>query len=205
MRSWSNDRACSSTSEPKPTEKSGGTRTWPRRAWTAFDRVAQRNLDLGVDARDALHVLALNLHRAGLAADGQHVLRRHDLAARRAEQHVADVGDLLAVGLAQPDDHRVLVAALAELRRRRAGDVRLDRRGDALHRHAEHRRLRPVDADGDLGAAFLAADADVGDAGRVFHHLARVLGDAPRVVEVVAADLELQAAGLAVVVLCRRR
>ena len=58
------------------------------------DRLAERDLGLGVDARDALHVLAIDLHRTGLAVDGHHVLRRHDLAARRAEQHVADVGDL---------------------------------------------------------------------------------------------------------------
>ena len=69
------------------------------------------------------------------------------------------------------------------------------------HRHAEHGGLRPIDADGDLGPAFFAADAHVGDAGRVLHHAARVLRDAARVVEVVAADFELQAARAALLLL----
>ena len=70
-------------------------------------------------------------------------------------------------------------------------------------RHAEHRRLRTIDADGDLRTAFLAAEAHVGDPGRVFHHVARVLRETPGVVEVVAADFELQAAGR--LGCCRRR
>ena len=46
----------------------------------------------------------------------------------------------------------------------RAGDVRLDRGGHRLRRHAEHGRLRSIDADGDFRTALFAADAHVGDA-----------------------------------------
>src|SRR5262249_32962281 len=139
------------------------------------DRLAERRLDFRVDAGDALHVLAVDLHRAGLALDGEQVARRHDLAPRGADEHVADVGDALAVFLAQADDDRVLVAALAVLRRLRALHVRLDGVGDRLDGHAEHRRLRAVDANRDLRPAFLAADAHVGDAGRAGHQHARLL------------------------------
>ena len=63
--------------------------------------------------------------------DRQDVLGRHDLAVRRAEEHVADVADLLAIGLAQLHDDRIFVAALAELRGRGAGHVGLNGGRDA--------------------------------------------------------------------------
>ena len=128
-------------------------------------------------------------------------MRRHDLPGGRAQQHIADVGDLLAVGLTQPHDDWILVAALAELRGRRAGDVRLDRGRDAADRHPEHGRLRPIDANGNLRAPLFAADVHVGKPGRVLHHPADLLRHTAGVVEVVTADFHLEPAGAAVVVL----
>ena len=75
--------------------------------------------------------------------------------------------DLLAVFLAQPDDDRILVAALAEQRRLRAGDVRADRVGDRAWCQAEQRGLRPVDLDRQLRPPFVAAEPRIGDARRV--------------------------------------
>ena len=63
------------------------------------DGFAQRDLGLRVDAGDALHVLAVDLHRAGVARRDHDVLRRDHLAGGRAQEHVADVVDLLAIGL----------------------------------------------------------------------------------------------------------
>ena len=64
------------------------------------DRLAQRDLDLGVDARDALHVLAVDLHRAGVAGRRPCTfLAGTTWPLGVLSEHVADVGDLLAVGL----------------------------------------------------------------------------------------------------------
>src|SRR6185369_16301750 len=134
-------------------------------------RLAERDLDFGVHASDAFHVLALDLRRTRFAGDGEHVLRRDDLTGRRADQHVADVGDFLAIRLTEAHDNRVLIAALAELRGRGAGDVRLDGRRDALYRHPEHCCLRTVDANRDLRTTVLAAQTDVREPGDVFHHV----------------------------------
>ena len=89
----------------------------------------------------------------GLVADGHEVLRLETWPCARAEQDVVDVFDAAAVLFAQPDDDRVFVAGLAEERRLRAADARADRVGDAGHRQAEQRRLRPVDLDRELRAA----------------------------------------------------
>ena len=113
--------------------------------------------------------------------------------AGRADEHVADVGNPLAIRFAEPDDDRVLVAAFAELRGRGAGDVRLDGGGHGLRRHAQHRGLRPIDADRDFRTSLFAADADVGDPGRPFHHGAGFLRNPPCVVEVFAADFQGEA------------
>ena len=56
----------------------------------------------------------------------------------------------------------------------------------------KHGGLVAVHADGQLRPALLAAEPDVGDARRLQHDVARLEGEAPRVVEVVAADLERQ-------------
>ena len=118
--------------------------------------------------------------------------RRHDLAARRVHEHVADVGWIWpAILLAQPDDDRVLVAALAELRGRRSGDVGLNRLGDTVDREAEHRGLRTIDADRELGPARRSWPTRTSAMpGRVLHQRDRLLLDPLGIVEVVAADLE---------------
>ena len=65
--------------------------------------VAQRRVrvELGVDARDALLVLALNLRRTGLRVEVEHGARRQHLALRRADEHVVDRLGPLAVLFAQ--------------------------------------------------------------------------------------------------------
>ena len=57
-----------------------------------------------------------------------------------------------------------------------------------------------VDANGDLGAAVFPAETDVSQARDVFHHVARIISHAPGIVEIMATDFQLQAAGLVVVV-----
>ena len=51
------------------------------------------------------------------------------------------------------------------------------------------------------GTAFFASDLDVGNAVGILHHRARVLRQPARIVEIVAANFELQPARAAVVVL----
>src|SRR4029078_7674621 len=67
-------------------------------------------------------------------------------------------------------------------------------------RHAEYCGLRSINANGNLRTAFLTADADVGDSRRVFHHHAGILRETARVVEVMAANFQLQPARSTVVV-----
>src|SRR4030095_12780752 len=86
----------------------------PESILDGFHRFADRDLGLSVDARHALHVLAVNLHGAGFTIDGEDVLGRYNLTGGRAQEHVADVRDLLPIGFAQPDDNRVLAAARTE-------------------------------------------------------------------------------------------
>ena len=156
------------------------------------NRLAQAGLDVGVDARDPLHVLPVDLHRSCFAADREQVAASTTWPAG-VLRSVADVGNLLAVRFAEPDDDRVLVAAFAELRSRGSGDVRLDRGGHRLRSHSKHGRLRSIDPNGDFRTALFAADANVGNPGRPFHHGPGFLRDAPCIVEVFAADFQGQA------------
>src|SRR5690606_1305523 len=90
--------------------------------------VAERDagVDLGVDAGDALLVLALNLRRTGLRRQVQHVGGRQYLTARRADEHLADRFGPHPIFLAQTHDDRELLAVLTEDGRLRAADVRPD-------------------------------------------------------------------------------
>src|SRR6185295_7479972 len=86
----------------------------------------------------------------------------------------------------------VFVAALAELRRGRAGDVGLDRLRDAVDGEAQYGGLGTIDANRQLGPRIVLADAHVRDAGGVLHQRDRLLLDPFRVVEVMTANLERQ-------------
>ena len=93
----------------------------------------------------------------------------------------------------------ILVAGLAEHRRLRAGQVRANGVGDAGDGHAEDGRLVAIDANGDFRTALFAADPRVGDAGRRVEQRLHVLREALGHVEVVAADLDGEAAAIALV------
>ena len=131
--------------------------------------------------RDALLILPLDLHGPRSRLDLHQVLGRQDLALRRADQHVVDVRDLLAVLLAQPDDDRILVAALAETAR---PACRRRWSGSCWRRRTRSRRAAPPSAgppDRQLGPPLVAADARVGDARRAVHDRLGVLREALRV------------------------
>ena len=132
--------------------------------------------------------LRCDLRRASLVPHRHQVLRLQDLTAGRADQHVVQVFDALAIRLTQPHDDRILVAAFAELRGLRAADAGADRVRDTGHRQAEERRLRAVHLHGELRAAFVAADAGVADLGTV-HHVLHVERGALRCLQIVAEDL----------------
>ncbi len=80
-----------------------------------------------------------------------------------------------------------------------SGDVRADGVRDTGDAEAEEGRLRPVDPQRKFGAPLVAAHLGVGDARRFVHQVLGRVGEVLRVVQVVAADLERQAAAAVVV------
>ena len=161
-------------------------------------RFAQRDFRFGADEVDALLVLPLNLRRPDGVVDAHQVSCRHHDAARRADEHVVDVVDVLALVFAQADDDRVFLPGLAEQRRLRAGDVGANRVRQRRGADAEQRGLGPVDADRQLRPSFVAAEARIGDARRVVEQLLEALRQVLRLVEIFAANLEREPAAAVV-------
>jgi hypothetical protein len=126
--------------------------------------------------------------------DHHHVLRGQHLAARAAEQHVADLRHFFTIRLAEANDDRVFVAGIAEHRGLCAGDVGANGVGHAGHGQAEQCRLVAIDAHRELGTALLLLQAGVGDAGGGIEQRLEILRDLRRGRQVVAENLDRQPA-----------
>ena len=137
----------------------------------------------------AFLVLPFDRHRAGLAVDDHHVLRRHRLARGGVKQHVADFGHLFAVFLAEAHDDGVFVAGVAEHRGLGAGDVGANGVSDTGDRQAQQGGLVAVNAHGQFRTAFFTLQAGVGHAGRGVEHGLEVLGNSLGLLEVVSENL----------------
>ena len=193
--SWLNALACSSTSVPNPTEKSRGTAMPGQPRLHGLDGLAQRHLDLGADARDALLVLPLDLDRAR-SASGRRIrfLAWMTWPWPALSITSSTSSTRLAVLLAQADDDRVLVAALPELRgrscRRRSCAACWPRRSGAGRAAPPSARSTRTASSGRPSSRPMRAPAMPGVWSiSALARMARAAG----VLEVVAADLEREA------------
>ena len=186
--------ACCSISAPNPIEKPLRTVDFGQARRDGLDRLAERNLRLGADHHHALLVLAIDLARSELRLNHHDVPHRQRHAAGGVDHHVVDVRYQLAIFLLQADDDRIFVAALAELRRVGACDVRADGVGDLRRVQAEQRGFGAIDLHGQLRARFVACEPRIGDARGRLEQVLHFQCEPTAGFEIFTADFDAHAA-----------
>ena len=156
--------------------------------------VAQRGL-VGHDGEGevALAVFALDGGRAPVFGDGGELFELDGLAGGGGDGELFDVGDGVAVFLAQADDDVVFLAVLLEVAGGHAVDAVADVEGHGALVEAVEGEFLLVEFYLQLGAVFVAADAGVAGAADVLLHTAsEFLGEGGGLVEVVAVDFDAE-------------